>query len=118
MREEIDKDKKNYKKSILIGVATVTIITIDLMGFILSKNKSTNPLSKYTNKFFKYATDNELETEREKVRLLYNDSLLSENIDKLYNLLHKFDKVMAERANDCKEWIPPVASEHGWYLED
>ncbi len=77
---------------------------------------------KFTKKWFKNATDDELESEREKVRLRYIDG---SNIDideasRLYDVLHTFDGEMIDRANTKYENEHPDAQprhrEHGWYL--
>lgn len=77
----------------------------------------------FGNKWFKNASDDELETEREKVRERYVDGTNNiDEADKLYNTLHKFDDEMIERANSKYEKEHPDAKtrhrEHGWYLSN
>lgn len=72
----------------------------------------------YSNQWFKTASDAELETEREKVRIAScscggdMDSAIE-----LQNLLHRFDMEQSERAWGGES--PRASSrhrEHGWYL--
>ena len=72
----------------------------------------------YTERWFKTASDAELESEREKVRVA--SCSCGDDMNKaieLQNLLHRFDMVMSERAWGGET---PKASTrhrgHGWYL--
>lgn len=78
---------------------------------------------KFSNKWFRNATDDELASEREKVRERYvNDTIDIDEADKLYDTLHRFDAEMIERANSKYEKDHPDAKqrhrEHGWYLSN
>ena len=77
---------------------------------------------KYSNSFFKKASDEELDIEREKVRVKRNSSYDDKEYDKYYNLLNKFDNEIVGRANKkYKEENPNakvVHHEHGWYLPE
>lgn len=72
----------------------------------------------YSERWFKTASDAELETEREKVRVAScscGDDM--KRAIELENLLHRFDLVMSERAWGGE--TPRACSrhrEHGWYL--
>lgn len=72
----------------------------------------------YSERWFKTASDAELDSEREKVRLAFCSS--GDDIDRaieLQNLLHRFDMEQSERAWDGE--TPRASSrhrEHGWYL--
>ena len=73
---------------------------------------------KYTRRWFRNATDEELEIEREKVRTAPEPDCIS---NEKYNLLLAFDNVMTERANKKYREEHPNAKprpprEHGWYL--
>lgn len=76
---------------------------------------------KFSNKWFRNATDDELDSEREKVRKRYVDGTIDiDEADKLYDTLHRFDAEMTDRANLKYEKEHPDAKprhrEHGWYL--
>ena len=77
---------------------------------------------KFTKNWFKNATDDELELEREKVRLRYIDGSNIDIVeaDRLYNVLHTFDAEMIDRANTKYDNEHPDTHprhrEHGWYL--
>lgn len=70
--------------------------------------------------FLKKATDDELEAEREKVRLDY----CNPNLDKQYRIechkkLGRFDAEINKRAwGDEEPHAPNYHKEHGWYLPD
>lgn len=85
-------------------------------------DEGTNDMD-FSNRWFKNATDDELNSEREKVRERYVDSTIDiDEADKLYDVLHKFDDEMIERANSKYEKEHPNAKprhrEHGWYLSN
>ena len=72
----------------------------------------------YSERWFKTASDVELETEREKVRIA--SCSCGNDMDRaieLQNLLHRFDMEQSERAWGGE--TPRVSTrhrEHGWYL--
>lgn len=73
--------------------------------------------TKYNDKWFKSLSDDELEAEREKVRLNYCASQTDAEATKNQNLLWKFDDVMRSRDPiDNDDYVYPPHREHGWYL--
>lgn len=75
-------------------------------------------LNLYSSKWFKNATDAELDIAREKVRLDYCSS--GDDFKAAYslqNLLRRFDDEMSKRAwgNETPH-APSIHREHGWYL--
>ncbi|MCL2628824.1 MAG: hypothetical protein FWD44_09060 [Oscillospiraceae bacterium] len=68
-------------------------------------------------KFIKHASDEELEVEREKVREKYVNSTDSNEADRLYNTLHRFDVEIIDRMNEKYDKENPDAKtihrEHG-----
>lgn len=74
----------------------------------------------YSERWMKSATDAELETEREKVRVAYatagTTGLSGADFNYLEKLLHRFDQEMSKRAWGGKEYGYPVHREHGWHL--
>ena len=74
----------------------------------------------YSNSFFQKASDEELDIEREKVRLKRNSSYDNAEYDKYYRLLNKFDNEMIRRSNEKYKKEHPNAQrvnrENGWYL--
>jgi hypothetical protein len=134
--EEIADDKngivtwvKAHKKQlVLIGISIPTLIAI-VLG---SKNKDAikelfdnlkdeiEKANLYSGKWFENATDAELDTVREKVRLYYCSS--GDDFKaacSLQNLLGRFDKEMSKRAwgNETPH-APSIHREHGWYLSN
>ena len=76
---------------------------------------------KNDKKWLKNATDDELKSEREKVRKKYvGGSIDFSEASRLQSTLHRFDVEMIERANKkYKEENPnakPRHREHGWHL--
>ena len=73
----------------------------------------------FSKRWLRKATDDELGSEREKVRLRYVAADIDEE-DKLYHTLDDFDDEMITRANAKYEAENPNAQprhrEHGWYL--
>jgi len=66
-------------------------------------------------------SDEELEQEREALRLRYVASGDVDEATQLYNELHRYDEESTRRANEvCKREHPdpqePRHREHGWYL--
>ena len=86
------------------------------------KLKDSSDSLKYSNSFFKNATDDQLKAEREKVRQVWASAGLNNISDaeesRLFNLLHRFDSVISNRAWAGKEKGYPVHREHGWYLSN
>ena len=73
---------------------------------------------KYSGKWFERVSEEELNTEREKVRLEYCSS--GDNFSeacRLQKLLWRFDKEISKRAwGDRKTQAPSLQRENGWYL--
>ena len=132
--EEIPEDKKGFitwirahkKQLILIGICIPTFIAI-VLGL---KNKDAikelwdnlkdeiKKANLYSSKWFENATDEELDIEREKVRLAYCSSGEDSNAAcSLQKLLWRFDKEMSKRAwGDEIPHAPSNHREHGMYL--
>lgn len=77
----------------------------------------------FSSRWLRNATDDELESEREKVRERYVGGTTDiKEASKLYNTLHRFDSEMIDRANSKYEKENPNAKprhrEHGWYLSN
>lgn len=76
-------------------------------------------ISKYTDYWFENASLDELESEREYVRVegfLKSDF---DTYDTFYDLLHKFDDyIRVKKYGDNDDWTGPVHTKHGWYLPD
>lgn len=76
----------------------------------------------YSGSFFRNASDEELDIEREKVRVKRNSSYNDREYNKFERLLNKFDNVIINRAN--VKWekehhnVDIYRSEHGWYLPE
>lgn len=67
---------------------------------------------KYSKEWFKSLTDEQLEEEREAVRI-------NPQMRGWYELLEAFDREINRRfdlAHPNEEHIPPAQREHGWYL--
>ena len=134
--EEVAEDKKGIvtwikahkKQLVLIGISVTTLIAI-VLGL---KNKDAikelfdnlkdeiEKANLYSGKWFENATDAELDTAREKVRLDYCSS--GDDFKaacSLQNLLGRFDKEMSKRAwgNETPH-APSIHREHGWYLSN
>lgn len=118
--------KAHKKQLVFIGISIPTLIAI-VLGL---KNKDAikelfdnlkgeiEKANLYSSKWFKNATDAELDTAREKVRLDYCSS--GDDFKaacSLQNLLGRFDKEMSKRAwgNETPH-APSIHREHGWYL--
>lgn len=100
--------KKSIGKVIGIGAA--------ITGVVLFKLLSDNENTKYSNNWFESKSDDELETEREKVRLDH-----CSGDEKAWNILERFDNEMRKRANighENEEYKYPNHREHGWYLSN
>ncbi len=65
----------------------------------------------YTDSWFKTATDEELDEEREKVR-----KRLCSGDESAEHQLERFDKELRKRDNPSQSTGFPVHREHGWHL--
>ncbi len=65
---------------------------------------------RYNNNWLRHAADEELDVEREKVRLRWCSG------EDTYDILHKFDAEISRRAWNGEEHGYPVRREHGWHL--
>ena len=122
----MDWIKEHKKQLILIGISIPTLIAIvlglknkDAMMELLDNLKDeVEKANLYSSKWFKKATDAELNAAREKVRLDYcasGDDFKA--ACSLQNLLEIFDKEMSKRAwGDEIPHAPSIHREHGWYL--
>ena len=103
--------RSNWKELLALGGLAV-------VGAVLASRESDS--TKFSNKWFKNATDDELDSEREEIRLRYCDADNIDEADKLYHQLHRFDDEMIDRMNTKYEAENPDAKprhrEHGWYL--
>ena len=102
------------KKSIgtIIGVVGVGIAAIGVLVKILGNQD----VQKYSDEWLESKSDDELKTEREKVRLEY-----CSGDEKAWDILEKFDNEMRKRANighENEEYKYPKHREHGWYLSN
>ena len=117
--EETPKDKKGVivwikahrKQLILVGISIPTIIAVTFRV----KNKDA-----LSTKWFATVSDDVLDKEREKVRLMYCSS--GDNFfeaSRLQKLLWRFDDEMNKRAwGDEIPHAPSIHREHGWYLSN
>jgi len=98
-----------------VGIAALGVVKVAHESSSGGRNDD-NP--EYTDRWMKSATDNELDTEREKVRFAYCSS--GDNFDaacRLQNLLRRFDTEMSDRAwGDEEPHAPSYHREHGYYL--
>ena len=98
------------KKLLKIGAGVLTVAATTVLAIIGEKNS--------LGHFLKNANDEELETEREKVRLDFcNPDLDSDYRINCQKVLGMFDREMSKRAwGNEKPHAPSYHSEHGWYL--
>ena len=76
-------------------------------------------IRKYTDYWFKHATLDELNAEREIVQWqgLNNPKLDDDFRERCRVLLNVFDKwIRKKQYGDDDSWKPPAHREHGWYL--
>lgn len=101
--------KINLKKFLGIGV-TALAGTVTVLAAISKSDELSN--------FLKNATDEELDIEREKVRLDYCNPHLDEQYrTECHKKLERFDDEMSKRAwGDEEPHAPSYHREHGWYL--
>ena len=115
--------RENWKSLLIAGVAFLAL------AYLSKENEDENAEydeeegreMNFSKKWFKNATDDELDSEREKVRERYVDGTIDiDEADRLYDTLHRFDAEMIDRANLKYEEEHPNAQprhrEHGWYL--
>lgn len=84
------------------------------MGLFGNLFKSSNDGDSYSDRWLKSASDEELETEREKVRLAH-----CSGDEHAQNTLYRFDDEMRRRSSvghEDEESGYPAHREHGWYL--
>ena len=101
------KAKKVIEKVLGIGVAA---LGIGLLIWNLSDKEE------YNDNWLHSASDDELEKEREKVRLAH-----CSGDETAWANLNRFDSEMSKRANkghENKNYGYPVHREHGWYLSN
>lgn len=114
-----ENNKKNNKKRIIAIASISALAGVGAIAYIISKNRSKDYLNTYNKSFFKKASDEVLRQEREKVRVEYANSGLNnvsdERFNRLFNMLHTFDREMANRAWTGEVGYPTHTS-HGWYL--
>ena len=101
--------KINLKKALGIGIGALTLAA-SLWAVLNNKDTFSD--------FLENATDEELDTEREKVRLDYcNPKLDDEHRNDCWYKLQAFDREMSKRAwGDEEPHGPSYHREHGWYL--
>lgn len=127
MKEKMKNLKKKtkefcqeHKKGIVVGIASTVTGVIAIVAKAMSKSTDKENY-KYSDKFFRDASDEELDIERERVRIKRN-SCYDDSYDVYYNLLNKFDNVIVNRMNEKYEKehpdVKPVYHEHGWYLPE
>lgn len=129
MKEKVKKLKnkteeffQKHKKGIKIMVGITGTLTGLVAVIVKAMAESTDKENyKYSDNFFQDASDEELEAERERVRVKRN-SCYDDSYDEYYNLLNKFDNVIIDRINEKYEKEHPNAKtvyhEHGWYLPE
>ena len=123
--EECRRLKKEKAKEKLIsvgkavGIAAAAAATTVLAFLAASLSEDDHENNYYSNKWLRSASDDELETEREKVRLDYCSAKDIDEADRLYWTLDKFDDEMSRRAwCDEEPHAPNRHREHGWYLDN
>lgn len=67
----------------------------------------------YSNSWLSSASDEELDVEREIVRLRH-----CSGDESAWNTLHRFDEEICKRAWDGNEYGYPAHREHGWHLSN
>lgn len=130
------EDKRNFiawikahKKQLIIAGISITTLVAIVVGI---KNK--NEIIKlwgilqerlkrgciYSVKWFSTATDEELDLERERVRVAYCSSHADgQTASFLQNLLWQFEDEISKRAwGDETPHAPTLHREHGWYLSN
>ena len=124
--------RNNWKELLVLGGLTTTAVFLSSKDSDDENSNDDNVDNlyngevremKFSNKWFRNATDDELDSEREKVRERYVDGTIDiDEADRLYDTLHRFDAEMIDRANLKYEKENPDAKprhrEHGWYLSN
>ena len=131
---EVSSEKKQFlewihenKNTLLFAGISITVIVATILGL---KNKEAiislwdslrekvEKGSLYSSKWFEKSDVEELKKARELVQQDYrNPNLDLDFRNKCWDLLKKFDKVIAEKQWDGKEIGFPAHSSGGWYLE-
>ena len=131
---EVSFEKKQFlewihenKNTLLFAGISITVIVATILGL---KNKEAiislwdslrekvEKGSLYSSKWFEKSDVEELKKARELVQQDYrNPNLDLDFRNKCWDLLKKFDKVIAEKQWDGKEIGFPAHSSGGWYLE-
>lgn len=78
------------------------------------KKRESDPYERYTSRFFKKVTDDELDSEREKVRLRHCKG--DERAMRYLNVFDKEKRQRYEKKHGKQETGFPAHREHGWYL--
>lgn len=102
--------KINIKKILGISVGVLSVATISVLSILYSKDEFVD--------FLKKATDEELDSEREKVRLDFcNPDLDDDYRNSCQVKLRAFDSEMSKRAwKNEKPHAPSYHRENGFYL--
>lgn len=102
--------KMTIKKVLAISAGALTLVAMSILAILGNNDDFAD--------FLKNATDEELDSEREKVRL----DFCNPNLDKQYRIecyekLGRFDAEKSKRAwGDEEPHAPSYHREHGWYL--
>ena len=98
---------------VITGLCAIAIVGTKLFKFLSGEEK-------YSNDWMESLSDEELESEREKVRQDWCSAEKDFSMAvKLESILNQFDKEMSKRARkDKKEYGYPKHGEHGWYLSE
>ena len=113
---------KKHKKKIKIVVGIISgLLSVATIIRKSASDGTDKENYKYSDDFFRDASDEELNFERERVRVKRN-SCYDDTYDDFYNLLNKFDNVLINRANEkyMKEHPNSKQVDHdgGWYTCD
>lgn len=102
--------KINIKKVLGIGAGVLSVAAVSVFAILGNKDDFAD--------FLKNATDEELDAEREKVRLDFcNPNLDDDYRISCQNKSRAFDSEMSKRAwGDEEPQAPSYHREHGWYL--
>ena len=119
MTEKKEKKKTGKgKKALKVIGGVCTLLGLTALAYFLSGG---NDDGEYSDSWFKSLSDEELEAQREKVRLdwCHKPKDIDEAV-RLESLLNRFDNEMGDRAraNMPTEYKPPRHREHGWYLDN
>lgn len=129
--QAVDFVRNNWKELLLLGGLVTAAVLLSSRDSGDDENSSDDysenlyrgeaSRMNFSNRWLRNATDDELSSEREKVRERYVDGTIDiDEADRLYDTLHRFDAEMIDRANLKHEQENPDAQprhrEHGWYL--